>query len=259
MISTPAKRYFIAISVVILFFSSFVLAQDNEEITVEWIHSDKSAEISALPFFTWLNDGSVFLYDNRKAPEDQTFEILDPTSGKRSPALDKEKALSSFKELTGKSLTQSLLSDPLAVDANGKRTAYLFEEDVFVLELHSSRFIRVTGTEESEKCLSFSPDGKKMAYIRHNDLFLYDLDAQREKQVTHDDSEILLNGTLSWVYWEEIFGRRDIGYWWSPDSKFLAFLQTDESPVGIAYFLDHRPNYAKLIAQRHPKIGRAHV
>jgi dipeptidyl-peptidase-4 len=36
------------------------------------------------------------------------------------------------------------------------------------------------------------------------------------------------------VYWEEIFGRRDIGYWWSPDSKSLAFLQTDESPVGIA-------------------------
>ena len=30
----------------------------------------------------------------------------------------------------------------------------------------------------------------------------------------------------SWVYWEEIFGRRDIGYWWSEDSKAIAFLQT---------------------------------
>ncbi|MGB6865881.1 MAG: S9 family peptidase, partial [Candidatus Aminicenantaceae bacterium] len=249
------KRFLLAIWVLILLLSPFVLAQEKEEITVEWIYSNKSVEISSLPSFTWLNDGTALLYDNRKPPKERTFEFLNPASGNRIPALDKEKALSSFKELTEKTFPQRLLFNPLAVDVNGKRTAYLHLEDVFLLELSSSQFSRVTETEKPEKSLNFSPDGNKLAYVRDNNLFFYDLDARQEKQVTHDGSETLLNGTLSWVYWEEIFGRRDIGYWWSPDSKSLAFLQTDESTVGIAYFLDHRPNYAKLIKQRHPKTG----
>ncbi len=255
MNSSSVQRYLLVVLVFILLLSPYVLAQEKEEITVKWIYSNKSVEISSLPSFTWLNDGTALLYDSRKPPKERTFEFLDPVSGNRIPALDKEKALSSFKELSEKTFPQRLLFRPLAVDANGKRTAYLYRGDVFVLELSSSQFLQVTESEESEKSLNFSPDGKKLAYVRNNDLFVYDIEARQEKQVTHDGSETTLNGTLSWVYWEEIFGRRDIGYWWSPDSKSLAFLQTDESPVGIAHFLDHRPNYAKLIKQRHPKTG----
>lgn len=254
---SPVKHYLLAVLVLVLLLSPYLLAQEKEEITVEWIYSNKSAEISSLPSFTWLNDGTVLLYDNRKPPKERTFEIFDPRSGNRSPALDKEKAMSSFKELSEKSFPQRLLFRPVAVDLNGRRTAYLYQGDIFVLDLSSSQFIRVTETEKPEKSPNFSPDGKKLAYVRSNDLFIYDLDSRLEKQLTHDDSDTLLNGTLSWVYWEEIFGRRDIGYWWSPDSTAIAFLQTDESPVGMAYFLDHRPNYAKLIEQRHSKTGTA--
>jgi dipeptidyl-peptidase-4 len=255
--NSSVQRYLLAVLVFILLLSPCVLAQDKEEITVEWIYSDKSVEISSLPSFTWLNDGTALLYDSRKPPKERTFEIFDPVSGKRSAVVDKIKAQSSFKELSEKHFPQGLLFRPPAVDPNGKRTAYLYLGDVFVLEFASSQFLRVTETEEHEKSLNFSPDGKKLAYVRNNNLFIYDIKNQLEKQVTHDGSETLLNGTLSWVYWEEIFGRRDIGYWWSPDSKSLAFLQTDESPVGIAYYLDHRSNYAKLIEQRHPKTGTA--
>lgn len=254
---SSVKNYLLMILVSVLLLSPFLLAQEKEEITVEWIYSNKSAEISTLPSFTWLNDGNVLLYDNRKPPKERTFEIFDPASGNRSPALDKDKAMSSFMELSEKSFPQRLLFMPVAVDPHGRRTAYLYKGDIFVLELFSSQFIQVTETEEPEKSLNFSPDGKKLAYVRSNDLFIYDLDSRLEKQLTHDDSETLLNGTLSWVYWEEIFGRRDIGYWWSPDSTAIAFLQTDESPVGIAYFLDHRSIYPKLIEQRHPKTGTA--
>ncbi|MGD9346172.1 MAG: S9 family peptidase [Candidatus Aminicenantes bacterium] len=258
MITKYTQRYLLAIFVLILFLSPFALAQDKgETITVEWIYSNKSAEISSLPSATWLNDGKILLYDNRKPPKERTFEFLDPASGERTPALDKEKALSSFKELMEKPFPQRILFRPLIVDLNGQRTAYLYQGDVFVLELASSEFTRVTETDKPEKCPSFSPDGKKLAYVRNNDLFVYDLDAHLEEQLTYDDSETLLNGTLSWVYWEEVFGRRDIGYWWSPDSTAIAFLQTDESPVGIAYFLDHRAIYPKLIEQRHPKTGTA--
>ena len=73
------------------------------------------------------------------------------------------------------------------------------------------------------------------------------LNTKQEKRLTYNGSETLLNGTLSWVYWEEIFGRQDIGYWWSDDSKALAFLQTDESSVTKMHYVHWKPAEPKLI------------
>ena len=69
----------------------------------------------------------------------------------------------------------------------------------------------------------------------------------------------MLNGTLSWVYWEEVFGRRDIGYWWAPDSQALAYLQSDESQVDIAYFTDITPFSPRVIRQRYARAGRRRI
>src|SRR5437660_44228 len=71
-----------------------------------------------------------------------------------------------------------------------------------------------------------------------------------------DGSATTLNGTLSWLYWEEVFGRRDIGYWWSPDSRRIAYLRTDESKVDLETFVDFRPLTPRVITQRYPKAGR---
>src|SRR5205823_15510 len=68
-------------------------------------------------------------------------------------------------------------------------------------------------------------------------------------------SETTLNGTLSWLYWEEIFGRRDVGYWWADDSEALAFFQTDESGVAPSHFVDVSPAPPRLLTQRYPFAG----
>src|SRR5262249_13841163 len=70
-----------------------------------------------------------------------------------------------------------------------------------------------------------------------------------------DGSDTVLNGTLSWLYWEEIFDRRDIGLWWADDSRTLAFLQTDESGVTMSHFVDFQPIPPRVIAQRFPVAG----
>jgi dipeptidyl-peptidase-4 len=62
---------------------------------------------------------------------------------------------------------------------------------------------------------------------------------------------------LSWVYWEEIFGRNDLAYWWSPDSSAIAYLQTDESGVSQMSYVDFEPAVPKVIHQRYPKTGTA--
>ena len=150
-----------------------------------------------------------------------------------------------------------MLPWPIAFDGSGKRALYIFKGDVFVLEVPNARFRRLTSTAGEETSASFSPNGRRVAYVRDNDLYFLDLDTNRETRITRDGSETLLNGTLSWVYWEEVFGRRDIGYWWAPDSQAIAYLQSDDSQVDLAYFTDITPFSPRVIRQRYARAGRA--
>ena len=152
--------------------------------------------------------------------------------------------------------------------SNIKETKYTFDgEEIGRKELTRKleREIREAQTFTSRsggfsvqgKISNISPDGKNIAFVRENDLYTYNIKKKQEKRLTYNDSETILNGTLSWVYWEEIFGRQDIGYWWSDDSRALAYLQTDESPVTKMHYVHWKPEEPKLITQRYPKAGTA--
>ncbi len=227
---------------------------DRVPLTIEWIHGDGPREITTIPQTQWLKDGSLFMLDLRKPPAERTFERLIPASGARESIVDIPAALASLKEL-GVDPPQSL-GWPTDLAQDGKTAVYLFGGDLYVLDLSKSRFRRVTQTAETEKCVQLSPDGAWVSYIRANDLYASPTGEASERRLTHDGSDTLLNGTLSWVYWEEIFGRRDIGYWWSPDSTAIAYLQTDESPVDITPFVDFDPAVPKIHNQRYPRAGR---
>jgi dipeptidyl-peptidase-4 len=235
--------------------NTYAPAQEKHEVTVEWIYGDEARKISAVPAFTWLNNDQALIYDSRNPEATRTFELLDPKTGKRTAALDMKNAVASLKTILGAEKTPDPLPWPAAFDGSGKYALYFFTNDIFILDLASATFSRITNTPEEEKSVNFSPDGKKLAYVRENNLFVYDLVQKKEKQLTTDGSSTVLNGTLSWVYWEEVFGRRDIGYWWSDDSKAIAYLQTDESQVSTMYYVDFKPYTPKVTTQRYPKVG----
>jgi dipeptidyl-peptidase-4 len=232
-----------------------VSAQEKRELTVDWIYSDEGEEPARLPSYVWLQDGSLLLYDTRKPKAERTFERLNPETGQRSAAVDKDKALASLRSLEVKESELDSLAWPESFDAAGRRALYVFGDDLYLLELETAQASRVTATEEEEQAARFSPDGNRIAFVRANNLFVYDIARQTEKQVTRDGSETVLNGTLSWVYWEELFGREDIGYWWSGDSQAIAFYRTDESPVNTISFVDFTPEAPRVIRQRYPKAG----
>jgi dipeptidyl-peptidase-4 len=229
-------------------------AQEKKELTVEWIYSKRGQAVDDVPKVLWLKDNTAILYDVRKPESERTFERFDPKYGKRFPLVDPVIARASLNKVTGED-TAKVLHWPEAFDRQGKHAVYIMEKDIFLLDLAASKFTRVTQTDPEEKSTRFSPDGSKLAFVRDNNLFVYDISSQSEKQLTQDGSETLLNGTLSWVYWEEIFARRDIGYWWSEDSKSIAYLQTDESPAHVYYFMDFKPDTARVIKQRYPQAG----
>ena len=81
--------------------------------------------------------------------------------------------------------------------------------------------------------LTYSPDSTMLAFTRDNDLYVVNIEDGVEKRLTTDGSDVILNGYASWVYYEEIFGRpsKYRAFWWSPDSKTLAFYRFDNSNV----------------------------
>jgi dipeptidyl-peptidase-4 len=241
------------LSIVFLVCASFALAQQST-LTNEWIYSEQGSQVAAVPKFAWLDDGSAILYNTRLPKAQRNFEKLVPSTGQRQPMLKMADAMASLKGL-GIDDAKEALDWPESFDAVGQRAIYLFKEDIFLLDLPAAKFTRVTNTQDEEKDAQFSPDGKQISFVRNNDLYVYDIASGKETRLTQDGAENLLNGTVTWVYWEEIMGRRDIGYWWAPDSHAIAYLQTDVTGVPVTTFVSFEPQDPKIIRQVYPKAG----
>ena len=91
---------------------------------------------------------------------------------------------------------------------------------------------------------------------RDNELYAVDWKSGSEKRLTWGATKDLFNGALSWVYWEEIYDHTSVPYAWSPDSKAIAYLQTDDSHVSISTFVNFQPQTQGVVRQRYPKAGQ---
>ena len=102
-----------------------------------------------------------------------------------------------------------------------------------------------------------SPDSSKVAFTRDNDLWVKDINSGSEIRLTNDGSDLVLNGYASWVYYEEIFGRASQyrAFWWSPDSRKLAFYRFDNSAVPMFPIYSPFGQDGSLSLTRYPKAG----
>ncbi len=103
-----------------------------------------------------------------------------------------------------------------------------------------------------------SPDGKWIAYTKKdNNLYIQDSATKKEIKLTSDGSDVILNGYASWVYYEEILGRgtRYRAFWWSPDSKKIAYMRFDDSQVPVFPIYVIKDQHGYLENQHYPKPG----
>ena len=111
--------------------------------------------------------------------------------------------------------------------------------------------------EIEEKNPTLSPDGKFVAFTRENDLYAVEVSSGKEIRYTTDGSDVVYNGWSSWVYYEEILGRstRYKAFWWSPDSKRLAFMRFDDSQVPMFPIYASPGQHGYVEKTRYPKAG----
>jgi dipeptidyl-peptidase-4 len=136
---------------------------------------------------------------------------------------------------------------------SGKELLVLTGGDIFLWRLAAAKHEQLTATPVEERDPKLSPDGTRVLFRRTHDIYVLDIAAKKETRLTRDGSETLLNGELDWVYPEEL----DLGtaYWWSPDGKWIAFLQFDVSREPIYPHVDLRKYRALLEPQRYPQAG----
>lgn len=98
-----------------------------------------------------------------------------------------------------------------------------------------------------------APDGSQIGYERGGNLFTFDFRTQREIQLTDDAKPAFYNGRFGWAY-EEEFGLAQ-AWEWSPDSKFIAFWQSDEREVPIYKLTDYKGFDEKFDSLPYPRVG----
>jgi dipeptidyl-peptidase-4 len=103
----------------------------------------------------------------------------------------------------------------------------------------------------------FAPDGKSVAYVRDNDLYVLDLANQKERRLTTGGGDKLTHGLAEFVAQEEM--NRFSGYWWSPDSKAIAYEEADADGVEVWYVADPIRPEEPALPSFYPRPGKANV
>ncbi|MGB2629542.1 MAG: S9 family peptidase [Candidatus Acidiferrum sp.] len=213
------------------------------------------------PQFEWLDDGSSYTVLEKSADVANAQDIV-----RYSTASGERDILVSAKFLTPAGQNGALhiegyrfsrTKQQLLVFTNSKPVwRQNTRGDYWLLDLATHTLQKLGGPAEPStmQFAKFSPDATMIAFVRANDLYVQNLRDSKVKQLTHDGSHSIINGTSDWVYEEELDVRD--GFRWSPDSKSIAFWHFDSSGVGEYPLIDYTDSlYPTIRMIPYPKAG----
>ena len=199
----------------------------------------------------WINNGETFSYIERGG----VIKSFSPKTNKEATVFDSKNVTfpGTSKRFRYRSFEFSKDSKYLLFKANF-RSIWRFSgiSDYYFYSIKDKTLKLVAKDAHTAQ---LSPDGKKVGYERKGDMFVYDFATQKETQLTNDGDEknFLYNGRYGWAY-EEEFGLAQ-AWVWSPDSKYIAFWQTDEREVPVFQMTDYSKTHKKWIKIKYPQVG----
>ena len=154
------------------------------------------------------------------------------------------------------------LQDYVLSDNEDKMLCATDMESIYRHSFHATYYVYDFNTKTlqplsengKQRLATFSPDATKVAFMRDNNLFIKDLKTGEEKQFTKDGLyNHIINGAPDWVYEEEFSFSQ--GFYWSPDSKKIAFMKFDESNVREFQMEEFEGLYPDWYSFKYPKAG----
>jgi dipeptidyl-peptidase-4 len=136
---------------------------------------------------------------------------------------------------------------------DSKHLIFDSQGQLWLFDLGTNTAVQFTSAPESSGDPKFSPDGNRVAYVRNHNLFVQPTSGSAERQLTKDNGESLFNGDIDWVYAEELGVRSN--YFWSPNSKEIAFLHMDEAKVPAYPITDWIPTHPSVDYEKYPEVG----
>ncbi len=191
----------------------------------------------------------LFEYDLATARERELITPEALAGGRQEHLSDEEKSRRERARVSVHGLTAFSLS------RDGNEVLLSLGGRLFVLMRNDGSVVALPG--EGWIAPRLSPDGTKIGALRDDDLHMIDIARKTDTQVTRGAGETLQHGEAEFVAQEEM-DRRD-GFWWSPDSRFIAYEEADLSPVEAEYVADPLEPQQKPVEFRYPRAGTANA
>lgn len=137
---------------------------------------------------------------------------------------------------------------------DGERVLAPLSGRLFVIERVAGTVIELPSDGGPAIDPHLSPDGTKVACVREGELHVIDIATRRQQRITSGASEHITHGLAEFVAQEEM--GRFSGYWWSPDSRFIAYQRNDTSVVERFHIMDGRRPEVEPQANPYPRAGK---
>jgi dipeptidyl-peptidase-4 len=243
-------RQYILVASFLAFVINANLAQN--QITLEDIYVKGKFSAKSVPGFNFMNDGKYY-------------------TTLRNNSINKN-------DITTGNVTESLFNGADfkgKANFNGRIGGYAFSDDESKI-LIESEWEQVYRHSSQVKCHVYdtksttltevytygkvinpqlSPDGTKVAFVSKNNLYVQNLSNNNVTQLTMDGAKnSIINGMSDWVYEEEFSFTR--AFYWSPDSKKIAYIRFDESKVPeFTMQMYNSDMYPENETFKYPKVG----
>ena len=245
------NKYFRYILIFLIIPVALFSQTEIKKITLEDIFLNRTFAMTGFEQAKHMNDGEHY----SKFDDDGNIVIVKYSDGEEKDIVINAEYITENIEGMAMDYTFSKDEKKILITANIKpiyRRSY--ESDYYLYDIESKSISKVN-TNGKVEAASLSPDGNLVSYVYENNLFIKILGTGENIQITSDGKRNeIINGLPDWVYEEEFSLPR--AYFWSGDSKKIAYIKFDESKVKEYTLQDYnKNNYPEVVKYKYPKAG----